>query len=105
MKQLKSKELVIILIRCTSKQYEKGRNPSFKLKCVALGEKKIFPLRGNIRETTSIQQISMGFPSWKLPFSMWFPSRGNTLRSGFHASIAWKLGSTSGFPIWKIGGN
>ena len=34
-----------------------------------------------------------------------FPRGGNTLRSGLHASIAWKLGSTSGFPIWKKGGN
>ena len=48
---------------------------------------------------------SMGFPFWKLPFSMWLPSRVNSLRSGLQASIAWKLGSTSGFPIWKIGGN
>ena len=38
--------------------------------------------KGNHMETTSLQQISMGFPSWKLPYSMWFPSRGKhpTLR-------------------------
>ena len=52
--------------------------------------------KGNHIETTSLQQMSIGVPSWKLPFSMWFPSRGNTLRSGLHASIAWKLESTSG---------
>ena len=69
------------------------------------GWKKRFPLRGNIMESTSLQQMSMGFPSSKLPFSMWFPSRGNTLRSGLNASIEGKLGSTSGFPIWKIRGN
>ena len=63
---------------------------------ISLGEKKRFPLRGNIMESTSLQQMSMGFPSSKLPFSMWFPSRGNILRSGLHASIAWKLESTSG---------
>ena len=61
--------------------------------------------KGNHMETTSLQHISMGFPSWKLPFSMWFPSRGNTLRFDLHAYIEWKLGSTSGFPIWKIGEN
>ena len=38
--------------------------------------------KGNHMETTSLQQISMGFPSWKLPFSMWFPLEGKhpTLR-------------------------
>ena len=73
-------------------------------------KKKGFPFRGNIRETTwkplvLQQQISMEFPSWKLPFSIWFPLKGNTLRSGLHPSIAKKLESTGGFPIWKIGGN
>ena len=61
--------------------------------------------KGNHMETTSLQHISMGFPSLKLHFSMWFLSRGNTLGSSLHASMAWKLGSTSGFPLWKIGGN
>ena len=76
---------------------------------IITGWKKRFPLRGNIRETTWKPQVYNKFP-WGFHrgnylFPCGFPSRGNTLRSGLHASIAWKLGSTSGFPIWKIGGN
>ena len=43
-----------------------------------LGEKRDFPSV----ETTSLQQISIVFPSWKEPFSMWFPLEGKhaTLR-------------------------
>ena len=73
------------------------------------GWKKQFPLRGNIRETTWKPQVYNKFPwgfhpgNYLIPCG--FPRGGNTLRSGLHASIAWKLGSTSGFPIWKIGGN
>ena len=49
--------------------------------------KKGFLFRVNIKETTSSQQMSIGVPSWKLPFSMWFPSRGNTLRSGLNVFL------------------
>ena len=69
-----------------------------------LVEKKDFPEEiqgkpnGNNKFTTNFHGVSI----LKTTFSMWFPSRGSTLRSGLHASIAWKLGLTSDFPIWKI---
>ena len=68
-----------------------------------LDEKRDFPSG----ETTWKPQVYNKFPLCFHPgknvFPCGFPSRGNTLRSGLHALIAWKLGPTSGFPRWKIG--
>ena len=60
---------------------------------------------GNHLETPGYHHVSPWFPLGKLEDSMWFPQKGNALRSGFRDSLAWKLGGNLGFPTWKPGGN
>ena len=60
---------------------------------------------GNHLKTPGYHHVSPWFPLGKLEDSMWFPPKGNALRSGFRDSPAWKPGGNLGFPSWKPGGN
>ena len=71
-------------------------------------KKGIFPVRkhhGKHLETPGYHHVSLWFTLGKLEDSMWFPPKGNVLRSSFRDSLAWKPGGNLGFPLWKPGGN
>ena len=59
----------------------------------------------NHLKTPGYQHVFPWFPLGKLEDSMWFPPKGNVLRSSLRDSLAWKPGGNLGFPSLKPGGN